>query len=171
MNKPDMKDIHFCVVCGKRLETVRAHVDTCGETCFRKLLVHQRQDRSAAVRNPKLAAIAPKPRAPLVSKMCERCPFKPDGSGYAVDHPDFESICAAVDMRGEFYCHETVVLDERTTMDASGDMPDPPFQPHFQQCQGAWQRYIGKWEQRAEKALAERAPSSGPTRSKARRRG
>jgi hypothetical protein len=104
--------------------------------------------------------------------MCERCPFKPDGSGYAVDHPDFERICNAVDMTGNFYCHETVVLDRRTTMDAAGDEPDPSFQAHFRQCQGAWQRYLGKWELRAEAALAKSTPPPPvPAKPKARRRG
>jgi hypothetical protein len=38
----DMQDIHTCVVCGKRLAPGRKHVDTCGERCFKKLLVAQR---------------------------------------------------------------------------------------------------------------------------------
>jgi hypothetical protein len=31
------KDIHHCVICGKSLEPVREHVDTCGERCFKRL--------------------------------------------------------------------------------------------------------------------------------------
>lgn len=104
-----------------------------------------------------LSLLPPKPRVALVEKMCERCPFKPDGSGYAVTHPDFPGIVAAVEMTGYFLCHETVILDERTSMDTAGERPEPPMQDHFKGCQGAWQRYMTAWRERAEKALAGRA--------------
>jgi predicted nucleic acid-binding Zn ribbon protein len=37
-----MKEISHCVICEKRLDPERVHVDTCGEKCFRKLLEIQR---------------------------------------------------------------------------------------------------------------------------------
>lgn len=40
---PDMRDIHQCVVCGRTLKAERRHVDTCGERCFKRLLVQQQR--------------------------------------------------------------------------------------------------------------------------------
>jgi len=40
----DMRDIHNCVICEKRLAPDRTHVDTCGETCYRSLLQLQRTE-------------------------------------------------------------------------------------------------------------------------------
>ena len=40
----DMKDIYRCVICGKNLTPDRTHVDTCGERCFKVLLVRQRAE-------------------------------------------------------------------------------------------------------------------------------
>lgn len=37
-----MAEITQCVVCGKRLQANRIHVDTCGERCFKHLLRRQR---------------------------------------------------------------------------------------------------------------------------------
>jgi len=91
----------------------------------------------------------PKPRGKLREKMCEKCPFRPDGSGYAQDHEDFPRIVASVEMGLDFWCHETVIFDERTTMDAAGDGPEPPFQEHFEGCRGAHERRMQKWEERA----------------------
>lgn len=38
----EMADITNCVLCERRLAADREHVDTCGEFCFRRLLVIQR---------------------------------------------------------------------------------------------------------------------------------
>jgi hypothetical protein len=40
-------DATQCVMCGRPLRTVRKHVDTCTETCFRRLLTLQRAARAA----------------------------------------------------------------------------------------------------------------------------
>jgi hypothetical protein len=76
------------------------------------------------------------PKRPCVPAMCESCPFKPDGTGLATKHPEFPQIVETVALMGDFYCHQTALMDERTTKNAAGD-PSPGFQPHFQQCQGA----------------------------------
>lgn len=39
----DMKDITHCVICEKRLDSPRTHVDTCGEICYRSLLRRRRE--------------------------------------------------------------------------------------------------------------------------------
>ena len=39
----DMQDITDCVICRKPLKADRAHVDTCGERCFKQLLAAQRR--------------------------------------------------------------------------------------------------------------------------------
>ena len=40
----DMRDIHNCVICEKRLPIVRDHVDTCKGACYQKLLRRQRKE-------------------------------------------------------------------------------------------------------------------------------
>lgn len=39
----DMRDIHNCVICEKRLPVDRDHVDTCKGACYQKLLRRQRE--------------------------------------------------------------------------------------------------------------------------------
>lgn len=87
--------------------------------------------------------------------MCAKCPFRPDGTGYARDHVDFPRIVATVEMGVAFYCHETAIMNPRTTMDDSGDVPDPPVQPHFELCRGGREHYMQKWEERVLAAIAE----------------
>lgn len=89
----------------------------------------------------------PMPKGPLCEKMCKRCPFRPDGSGYAQDHPDLPNIIASVELGLPFYCHETVLFDPRTKMDVDGE-PSPTHQSHFRLCRGGWERYLEKWRER-----------------------
>lgn len=42
-----MAEITNCVICEKRLEPDRQHVDTCGPRCFSKLCERQRAARAA----------------------------------------------------------------------------------------------------------------------------
>ena len=53
-----------------------------------------------------------------------------------------------------FYCHETAILDPRTTLDEEGENPDPPYQEHFELCRGGHERRMKVWEERAVAALA-----------------
>lgn len=94
----------------------------------------------------------PVPRNKVCPKMCDRCPFKPDGSGYARDHADFPIILANAKRGLPFYCHETVLLDERTEVDINGE-PSPAFQKHFELCQGAHREHMAAWEATARKNL------------------
>lgn len=88
----------------------------------------------------------------MCAKMCERCPFKSDETGYARHHEDYQKILNTVRMGLPFYCHETVVMDERTKLDKTG-YPDPPLQPHFLLCQGARQEHLKTWEANARKTM------------------
>ena len=90
--------------------------------------------------------------------MCERCPFKPDGSGYAQDHPDLPNIIRSVEIGMPFYCHETVILDQRTTM-GSDDRPSPSVQAHFELCRGGHERRMKVWREGVIKAG--RVPGDG----------
>jgi hypothetical protein len=78
--------------------------------------------------------------------MCERCPFRPDGSGYAQTHEDLPLIVRSVELGMPFYCHETALKDPRTKLNENGD-PDG-IQPHFEICRGGWERYLDKWRER-----------------------
>lgn len=107
--------------------------------------------------NPKLFPIPvsfprPVPRNKVCEKMCERCPFRPDGSGYARDHVDFPRIFSNARMGLPFYCHETVLFDKRTSVDINGN-PSPDFQLHFELCSGARQEHLAAWEARAVRSL------------------
>lgn len=44
----DMKDTHQCIICGRWSAPDRKHVDTCGERCFKRLLVLQRDSFARA---------------------------------------------------------------------------------------------------------------------------
>lgn len=81
------------------------------------------------------------PKYPCVDAMCENCPFRADGNGYARDHPDFPKIVQSVELGMPFFCHETVIKDERTTLTfdplVGEEVPDPSVQPHFRSCLGA----------------------------------
>lgn len=90
--------------------------------------------------------------------MCERCPFKPDGSGYARGHPDLPNIIRSVEIGMPFYCHETVIMDPRTTMD-SDEQPSPPVQAHFELCRGGHERRMKVWREGVIKAG--RVPGDG----------
>lgn len=94
----------------------------------------------------------PLPRNRVCEKMCDRCPFKPDGSGYARDHQDFPLIVGNAKRGLPFYCHETVLFDNRTKVDINGE-PSPQFQEHFQLCQGAHQEHMTAWQATARKNL------------------
>lgn len=76
------------------------------------------------------------PNGEVCDQMCDRCPFKPDGSGHAIHHEDFPNIVEHVAMGLRFYCHDTVIMSDETTFDAEKN-PDPPFQDHFKLCKGA----------------------------------
>jgi hypothetical protein len=80
-----------------------------------------------------------RPRGGVCSEMCKDCPFRPDGKGKAVDHEDFPRIVEYVSLGGAFYCHQTVLMDPRTTFSGRGlaRHPDPPYQNHFKECFGA----------------------------------
>lgn len=96
----------------------------------------------------------PRPKGKLCTKLCQNCPFKADGSGYARGHADFPSILRSVELGGAFYCHQTVILDPRTILDEH-DEPTPRIQPHFEQCRGAWEHYLARWRERVKQAGAE----------------
>ncbi len=86
----------------------------------------------------------PRPRGVVREKMCARCPFKPDGKGYAQDHPDLPNIVRSVELGLPFYCHETVIMDARTTLDVD-DEPCPVPQKHFELCRGGHERHLKVW--------------------------
>lgn len=104
---------------------------------------------------PKYRGFAPPtPKGKLCEKMCETCPFKPDGSGYAVDHPEFPNIKTSIELGFPFYCHETVLFDPRTAKDADGN-PTQQYEPHFEECRGAWEHRMKVWRERVD-VVAER---------------
>lgn len=88
----------------------------------------------------------PRPRGSITEKMCEKCPFRPDGSGYAVDHPDIVKIKWNVEVGLPFYCHETVIFDKRTSF--KNGNPNPTFQEHFELCRGGHEHRMKKWKER-----------------------
>ena len=104
------------------------------------------------VKRPKISIMPPVPRGPVCEKMCERCPFKPDGTGYAQGHPDMPAIVQSVELGLPFYCHETALMDERTTKDVEGN-PDPTYQAHFELCRGGHERRMRVWEGKARKVM------------------
>lgn len=95
----------------------------------------------------------PVPKGKVCEKMCERCPFRPDGSGYAQDHPDLPRIVQSVELGLPFWCHETVIMDERTVMDAEGEEPAFSPQPHFELCRGAHEHRMKTWAERVREYL------------------
>lgn len=83
-------------------------------------------------------AMMPKPRRPIVDKMCSSCPFRPDGGAPKLNVPIMDMIGFRRQAEvGEFYCHETVLEDCRTVVDAGGDAVG--VQPHFEVCRGGWE--------------------------------
>ena len=40
-----------CAICGRRLKPDHTHVDTCGERCYKRLLVIQRRQLAAGADN------------------------------------------------------------------------------------------------------------------------
>lgn len=89
----------------------------------------------------------PQPKGKLCAKLCGRCPFRADGTGLARDHEDFPAILRSVELGLPFYCHQTVIFDARTTLDANDD-PSPRFQAHFELCRGAWEHHLQRWRER-----------------------
>ena len=98
----------------------------------------------------------PSPRTEVCESLCAKCPFRPDGSGYAADHPDFENIKQSVEMGLPFYCHETVLFDPRTKFEVGSEVEPVPNQPHFLGCRGAHEHRMRTWEERALAHLASR---------------
>ncbi len=81
----------------------------------------------------------PRPRKPIVDKMCASCPFGPNAGRPKINVTPAELEAFKQTARAsEFYCHETVLEDERTTKDDDGD-PAPKMQPHFRVCRGGWE--------------------------------
>jgi hypothetical protein len=112
--------------------------------------------RPAVTGRPRVPASIPrpKPHGKVTDKVCARCPFRPDGKGYAQGHSDLPTIIAAVEAGRPFYCHQTVIFDKRTRMTAGA--PDPEWQSHFEICHGGWKRRLRVWEDRVLGMLAER---------------
>ena len=81
------------------------------------------------------------PKGTVCDKMCDTCPFQPDGTGHAVDHSDFPQILRNIEAGLSFFCHRTVIFDDRTTFNGKGNdrVPEPHYQPHFEGCHGAVQ--------------------------------
>jgi hypothetical protein len=78
--------------------------------------------------------------------MCARCPFRPDGTGYAQDHPDLPKIIATVEAGLPFYCHETALQDPRTIIDADGNPAG--YQEHYEICRGGHERRMKVWREK-----------------------
>ena len=97
----------------------------------------------------------PVPKGKVCEKMCERCPFKPDGSGYAQDHPDLPRIIGNVELGLPFYCHETVLFDKRTKKTANGD-PALLHQKHYELCRGANEHWMNTWAEKVRAYLKTR---------------
>lgn len=95
-------------------------------------------------------SMMPKPRLPLVDKMCASCPFRADGGGpkLCVPPEDMEAFRRQAEV-GEFYCHETVLEDPRTVVDARGDAVG--IQQHFQVCRGGWEHKRATYMERMSK--------------------
>lgn len=100
----------------------------------------------ATVKRPAALSVVkpPRPRGTVCAKMCERCPFRPNGKGYAAGHPDLPAIVKSVELGLPFYCHETVLLDPRTKLDDEGE-PSPVPQQHFELCRGGHERRMKVW--------------------------
>lgn len=104
----------------------------------------------------------PLPQGKVCEKMCERCPFKPDGTGYIQDHPDLPRIYRSVAMGMAFWCHETVILDSRTVMNAAKQEPVRSNgvcapQPHFELCRGGHEHRMKVWAQKVRGFLKAKA--------------
>jgi hypothetical protein len=96
-------------------------------------------------------AMIPRPRRPIVEKMCSSCPFRPDGGApkITVSPEDMEGFKLTA-RTGEFYCHETVLEDPRTKRDhRTGDSdPKAGVQPHFKVCRGGWEYKLTQMKKR-----------------------
>jgi hypothetical protein len=114
-------------------------------------ILRRQEDRDTTMegRFADIPIAPPRPVAPVVDKMCARCPFRPDGTGYARDHDDFPRIEAMTGHGMPFYCHETVILDDRTVMDKEGEGPAFTPQPHFKLCRGAREHHLKVWSEKA----------------------
>ena len=96
----------------------------------------------------------PQPKCETVEEMCAKCPFRPDGSGYAQDHPDLPGIMWSASIGRAFYCHETALMDPRTTLDAAGNPVG--IQPHFRGCLGARGHHLNTWRENIDAEFARR---------------
>lgn len=89
-------------------------------------------------KKPLPSAMVPLPRRPIVDKMCESCPFNADRGRPKLTVSDEDMAGFEQQARvGEFYCHETVLGDERTRRDVDGNAMG--IQPHFKVCRGGWE--------------------------------
>lgn len=92
----------------------------------------------------------PRPKCETVERMCKGCPFKDNGrlAPFLTFKPgELERIKAGVEAGAVFYCHETVILDPRTTLDSERN-PTPAIQPHFRGCRGARRLHLRVWSLR-----------------------
>lgn len=99
-----------------------------------------------------ISTTPPLPRNRVCEKMCDACPFRPDGTGLARNHADFPRMLANAKAGLPFYCHDTVLFDKRTEFDING-VPAPSFQNHFELCQGAHREHLATWEAATRKGL------------------
>jgi hypothetical protein len=81
--------------------------------------------------------------------MCASCPFGPRAGApkISVTPAELEQFKATA-ILSEFYCHETVLEDERTKTLPSGD-PVPGVQAHYQVCRGGWELKLKERRRRA----------------------
>lgn len=97
----------------------------------------------------KLPMAPPMPRKPIVDKMCASCPFGPDRGApkIKVSTSDLAAFRQTA-IHSEFYCHETVLEDDRTKRDAVGDAIG--VQAHFKVCRGGWELKLKTMRARSE---------------------
>jgi hypothetical protein len=70
--------------------------------------------------------------------MCTSCPFRPNAGKPKINVTPAElEKFKDTARRSEFYCHETVLEDPRTTVGADSE-PSPRVQSHFRVCRGGW---------------------------------
>lgn len=113
-------------------------LDTAGVKRLVEAIHRAIQPETKQMGKPPLLA-PPLPRKPIVEKMCVSCPFGPNAGRPKLNVSD-EDLAAfkATALRGEFYCHETVLMDSRTKTGADRE-PEPRMQPHFRVCRGGWE--------------------------------
>lgn len=92
----------------------------------------------------------PRPKGEVVSHCCKLCPFRHGGGALKGQPEELERFTASVETGAAFYCHETVILDPRTTFTGRGAdrEPSPRLQPHFKLCRGAREVHLNAWRLR-----------------------